>query len=146
MAGRKIFVGSLPDGVQDDLVRGQMSQYGQIEDIFIKQGCEPGRQWAFVTFASADQAQLAKQSCDRVFTFPGAERPCDVMMAKNQGMFGQQQEGMDQGGPAGGFGGGGGGAVPSKKIFVGSLPDGISEETVRAEFMKIGRASCRERV
>ena len=90
MAGRKIFVGSLPDGVQDDLVRGQMSQYGQIEDIFIKQGCEPGRQWAFVTFASADQAQLAKQSCDRVFTFPGAERPCDVMMAKNQGstMFG----------------------------------------------------------
>lgn len=136
MAGRKIFVGSLPDGVQDELVRTQMSQFGQIEDIFIKQGCEPGRQWAFVTFATADQAQLAKQSCDRIVTFPGADRPCDVMIAKNQGMFGQQQEGMDQGGAAGGFAAGG--LAAPKKIFVGSLPDGISEETVRAEFMKYG--------
>merc|ERR1719401_496639 len=34
-------------------------------------------------------AQLAKDATDRILQFPGTDRPCDVMVAKNQGMFGQ---------------------------------------------------------
>jgi len=125
MAGRKIFVGSLPDGIDAESLQLEFSKYGIVEDVFVKPNCEPGRQWAFVTFQSQEQAQLAKDSCDRILTFPGAARACDVMLAKNQGMFGQEPLG-------------GGQPDAPKKIFVGSLPDGIQESTLRAEFSGFG--------
>jgi len=53
-----------------------------VEDIFIKPNCEPTRQWAFVTFSTAEQASLAKEQTDRILQLPGAERACDVMVAK----------------------------------------------------------------
>eukprot|EP00443_Scrippsiella_acuminata_P091935 CAMPEP_0115435294 /NCGR_PEP_ID=MMETSP0271-20121206/33591_1 /TAXON_ID=71861 /ORGANISM="Scrippsiella trochoidea, Strain CCMP3099" /LENGTH=340 /DNA_ID=CAMNT_0002860759 /DNA_START=55 /DNA_END=1073 /DNA_ORIENTATION=- len=114
--GRKLFVGSLPDGIADETLIATFQQYGQIEDVFVKPGCEPGRQSAFVTFATNQQAQYAKESCDRVLTFPGAGRPCEVMIARNQGLFGQ------------GLG----------KIHVGSLPDSITEWQLRQEFSRFG--------
>mmetsp|Transcript_94783 Transcript_94783/g.210739 ORF Transcript_94783/g.210739 Transcript_94783/m.210739 type:complete len:421 (-) Transcript_94783:80-1342(-) len=146
-AGRKIFVGSLPQNISDATLRATFQQYGQIEDVFIKPGCDVGRQWAFVTFAEQAQASKAKECCDRILTFPGADRPCDVMLARNQG----------EGGP-----GGGGARAPdplvpttlavaavpatgtqvlpdsAKKIFVGSLPDGIDAQTLQNEFSKYG--------
>mmetsp|Transcript_4667 Transcript_4667/g.10960 ORF Transcript_4667/g.10960 Transcript_4667/m.10960 type:complete len:378 (+) Transcript_4667:91-1224(+) len=132
---RKVFVGSLPNGISDITLRATFQQYGQIEDVFVKQGCEPGRQWAFVTFATPEQAQFAKESCDRILTFPGMDRPCDVMVAKNQGMFGQQSldsistasapQSPSDAGP--------------KKIFVGSLPDGIQDSQLRTEFSRYGQ-------
>mmetsp|Transcript_95764 Transcript_95764/g.249504 ORF Transcript_95764/g.249504 Transcript_95764/m.249504 type:complete len:424 (-) Transcript_95764:87-1358(-) len=138
MSGRKIFVGSLPDGVSEATLRSTFQSYGQIEDTYIKQGCEPGRQWAFITFATAEQAMSAKEQCDRALTFPGMDRPCDVMVARNQGMYGQPSEG----------GGGGGSwhqqqAAPAaaegpRKIFVGSLPDGTTAEQLQIEFCKYG--------
>jgi RNA recognition motif-containing protein len=132
MAGRKIFVGSLPDGCQEETVRNEFGKYGEIEEIFIKEKAEPGRQWAFVTYATAQQAQDAKDGSDRVLQFPGAERPCDVMIAKNQGKFGQTNDGSSASAPA---------AAGPKKIFVGSLPDNITEEAVREEFSKFGQIS-----
>ncbi|CAK0808414.1 unnamed protein product [Prorocentrum cordatum] len=87
MSGRKIFVGSLPDGVSEATLRSTFQSYGQIEDgtdTYIKQGCEPGRQWAFITFATAEQAMSAKEQCDRALTFPGMDRPCDVMVARTE--------------------------------------------------------------
>lgn len=134
MASRKIFVGSLPHGVSEEMLRATFHPYGRIDDVFVKQGCEPGRQWAFVTFSDPSEAQLAKEQCDRILTFPGQDRPCDVMVAKNQGMFGQ--------------GSNPGAAAPQadftsssnapKKIFVGSLPDGIQESQLREEFSRYG--------
>ena len=61
MAGRKIFVGSLPNNISDPALRAEFSKYGQVEEVFVKPGCESGRQWAFVTFATAEQAQHAKE-------------------------------------------------------------------------------------
>jgi len=158
---RKIFVGSLPLGIADGVLRTEFAKYGQVEEVFVKPGCEVGRQWAFVTFASAEQAAFARDACDRILTFPGSDRPCDVMPAKNQGMFGQGGEAG--GGAGGGYGGlagyqqaaavavgaNGSGAIykatsatpqsaQAKKIFVGSLPDDITEGALRAEFAKYG--------
>mmetsp|Transcript_66521 Transcript_66521/g.124072 ORF Transcript_66521/g.124072 Transcript_66521/m.124072 type:complete len:521 (+) Transcript_66521:87-1649(+) len=134
MAGRKVFVGSLPHNITDEALRDEFNKYGNVEEVFVKPGCEPGRQWAFVTFATPEQAQFAKEQCDRILQFPGTARPCDVMVAKNQGMFGQQSNAAD--GPP---------AYPTavasnapKKIFVGSLPDGIGDAALRDEFSKYG--------
>jgi len=134
MAGRKIFVGSLPDGSQADTIRSEFSRYGTVQDIFVKQNCESGRQWAFVTFSSPEEAQLAKDSADRTLMFPGALKACDVMVAKNQGKFGQAgEEGGAIAPVLSGLGGGG-----AKKIFCGSLPDSITEQALRDEFCKYG--------
>mmetsp|Transcript_2097 Transcript_2097/g.5126 ORF Transcript_2097/g.5126 Transcript_2097/m.5126 type:complete len:564 (-) Transcript_2097:387-2078(-) len=161
MAGRKIFVGSLPANVTDAQLRVEFGKYGQVEDVFVKPNCEPTRQWAFITFASSEQAQFAKEACDRILVFPGHDRACDVMLAKHQGMFGQNYEPghlakMAVAAQTEGWGANAASplvvAPPSvyqaappmpssnraTKIFVGSLPDGISEAAVRAEFSKYG--------
>uniref|UniRef100_A0A7S1LGZ5 Uncharacterized protein n=1 Tax=Alexandrium catenella TaxID=2925 RepID=A0A7S1LGZ5_ALECA len=132
MAPRKVFVGSLPNGVSDIAIRATFQQYGQIEDVYVKQGCEPGRQWAFVTFATPEQAQFTKESCDRILIFPGCDRPCEVMMAKNQGLFGQQSLEGGAAAPAPGNDG-------PRKCFVGSLPDGITDAQLRTEFSRYGQ-------
>jgi len=145
-APRKIFVGSLPDWITEEVLRSQFGAFGSITDVFVKQGCEPGRQWAFVTFTQPAEAQLAKESCDRILVFPGCEKPCEVTLARNQGLFGQEP-----------MSGGGGHGAPQmmhaqavnqrqpasfshgpRKIFVGSLPDGITENDLRAEFSRFG--------
>jgi RNA recognition motif-containing protein len=144
-AGRKLFVGSLPNGIDESTLREEFSRFGLVEDVYIKPNCESGRQWAFVTMGAPDEAQSAKEQCDRILHVPGADRPCDVMVAKNQGMFGQAGEtgGLDNG-QYGGHAGCTG--LPEQqfsntaptKIFVGSLPDGITDSALRAEYSKYG--------
>jgi len=141
---KKIFVGSLPDDIDETSLRAEFSKYGEILEVFVKTGCEPGRQWAFITFASPEQAQYAKQSTDRVLMFAGAQRACEVTFARNQGMFGQESTAAAQA-PQYAT------AVASyqpqlqpvavdgpRKIFVGSLPDSITDASIRAEFSKYG--------
>mmetsp|Transcript_103127 Transcript_103127/g.298345 ORF Transcript_103127/g.298345 Transcript_103127/m.298345 type:complete len:383 (-) Transcript_103127:168-1316(-) len=128
MAGRKVFVGSLPDNVQESALRDEFSKYGVLEDLFVKPGCEPGRQWAMVTYSSASEAQSAKEATDRILQLPGSSRPVEVMIARNQG---KAEPGA----------GGGGEAHGPKKIFVGSLPDSITETALREEFSKYGQIS-----
>jgi len=144
---KKIFVGSLPDSITDPMLRAEFSKYGQITDLFMKTNCEPGRQWSFITFATSEQAQFARNSCDKVLIFPGSERPCEVTMARHQGMFGKEsiegQPGVAM--PHGTF------AAPApvvavpvaiegpRKIFVGSLPDSITDAVLRAEYSKYGQ-------
>lgn len=157
-AGRKLFVGSLPFGIQDSQLRAEFSRFGQVEDVFIKPVSDPSKQWAFITMAAPDQAQTAKEQSDRILMFPGAERPCDVMVAKNQGMFGQSgetpppvQAGFGLNDPNAGLHHGGGGlhtdqqqsfsSVAPMKIFVGSLPDGIDDSSLRLEFSKYGNVT-----
>merc|ERR1719382_824603 len=137
---RKIFVGSLPDYATDELLRAEFGKFGQISDIFVKQGCEPGRQWAFVTFSTPESAQIAKDSCDRILMFPGAQKACEVTLAKNQGMFGQDP--MNGAGAPAKHGQAvqpfAGAPEQPRKIFVGSLPDGITDADLRAEFSRYG--------
>mmetsp|Transcript_123760 Transcript_123760/g.385384 ORF Transcript_123760/g.385384 Transcript_123760/m.385384 type:complete len:577 (+) Transcript_123760:97-1827(+) len=153
---RKIFVGSLPDGITDPALRAEFGKYGTVTDLFMKNNCESGRHWAFVTFASSEEAIYAKESCDRILQFPGADRPCEVTMARHQGMFGKDSDESSYGGQAGavqysaggnyGSSGAGHFATPApaivdgpRKIFVGSIPDGVDDPVLRGEFAKYGQ-------
>jgi len=136
---RKIFVGSLPDGIDEIPIRAEFDKYGQVEEVFVKPGCQPGRQWAFVTYATPEQAQHAKELCDRILHFPGSDKPCDVIFAKNQGMNGQAAPAasgyVSTAQPAANS------ALTSagpRKIFVGSLPSDIADQTLATEFGKYG--------
>ena len=91
----------------------------------VQEGCPVGKQWAFITFVHQEDALSAKEACDRKLLFEGSQRPCDVMLAKNQG---QETQGT---------------AAKATKIFVGSLPDGIDEGTVREEFGRYGQVEER---
>jgi len=147
MASRKLFVGSLPHNCDEGIIRTEFSKHGPVESVFVKKNCEPGRQWAFVTYATPEQAQNAKQLTDRILTFPGAEKACDVTVARNQGMFGQDPlvpKPVDPMAALGALGMGiPGMAMPMggeqpRKIFVGSLPDSVTDAILRAEFSKFG--------
>lgn len=131
MAGRKVFVGSLPDGAQESALRDEFAKYGVVEDVFVKPGCEPGRQWAMVTYANPAQAQQAKEATDRLLTLPGSDKPVEVMIARNQNRdsVSQTQMALPHDANSGG----------AKKIFVGSLPDSITENQIREEFSKYGQ-------
>jgi len=149
---KKLFVGSLPNGIDELTLKGEFSKFGPVESVYVKQGCEQGRQWAFVTYGSHAEAQNAKDQTDRKLTFPGHDRPCDVTLAKNQGMFGQDPivprpvdpMAAAQAAQAAAYGGMMGmpgmpaSSSQQRKIFVGSLPDSITEDVLRAEFTKYG--------
>merc|ERR1712137_856419 len=90
LAPKKVFVGSLPDGISETVLRGEFSKYGQITDCYLKTGCESGRNWAFLTFATPEQAQDVKVSCDRTLFLPGSDRACEVTFARHQGLYGQE--------------------------------------------------------
>ena len=49
-----------------------------LQEVFLKQGCEATRQWAFVTFASAEEAVSAQEQTHGVLTFEGSIRPCQA--------------------------------------------------------------------
>mmetsp|Transcript_86835 Transcript_86835/g.219009 ORF Transcript_86835/g.219009 Transcript_86835/m.219009 type:complete len:407 (+) Transcript_86835:105-1325(+) len=138
--GRKVFVGSLPDGVEEGTLRTEFAKFGHVEDIFVKPGCEPGRQWAMVTYSTAQQAQMAKEATDRILQLPGGDRPVEVMIARNQSKVEPSSDptsptpvvaAPQQAAAAG----------PPRKIFVGSLPDSITENALREEFSKYGQIS-----
>jgi len=144
---KKIFVGTLPDGIEESLLRTEFSKFGRVVDVFLKANCEPGRQWGFVTFSTPEEASFAKESCDRILVLPGANQPCEVTLAKNQGMYGQSNIGGSSQ-PQSSFGTGGGygpqgmvGTDGPSKIFVGSLPNGCNDQMLRAEFSKYGQVA-----
>jgi len=130
MAGRKLFVGSLPPNIEDYVLVTEFSKYGLVEDVFVKPNCVLGKQWAFVIMDSPEAAMLAKESCHQILRFHGTEHPCDVTFAKS---------GLDGGGcaEASTLMGGGSDNVP-RKVFVGSLPLNISDIDLRQEFSKYG--------
>lgn len=145
MSSRKIFVGSLPHKIEESVLREEYQKFGRIESIYVKPNCEVGRQWAFITYADPSEAQQAKDLTDRKLTFPGHDRPCDVTIARNQGMFGQDPISPKPVDPlAAAFASVAAPALvaqPSanpRKLFIGSLPDNITEAVLRDEFSKYG--------
>lgn len=78
----KLYVGDLPHNVVHELLWTEFSKYGVLGDVFVKPGCEVGRQWAFISFVTMEHAQHAKSMCDRKLWLPGSVRPVSVMFAR----------------------------------------------------------------
>eukprot|EP00747_Dinoflagellata_sp_TGD_P033780 gnl/TRDRNA2_/TRDRNA2_136837_c0_seq2.p1 gnl/TRDRNA2_/TRDRNA2_136837_c0~~gnl/TRDRNA2_/TRDRNA2_136837_c0_seq2.p1 ORF type:complete len:294 (-),score=27.36 gnl/TRDRNA2_/TRDRNA2_136837_c0_seq2:102-983(-) len=114
---KKLFVGSLPDGVTVDEVRTMFSKYGKIEDIFLKANCPWGRQWAFVTYSTHEEAYNAKINVDRQAYMPGCLRPIEAMFPRNH-------EPIEDERPT--------------KLFVQNLPHDITELAIRQALQKYG--------
>lgn len=51
----------------------------------MKQNCDAGRQWGFVTFSTANEAMSAQEQTNGLLTFQNSSRPCEVTLARNQG-------------------------------------------------------------
>eukprot|EP00747_Dinoflagellata_sp_TGD_P120400 gnl/TRDRNA2_/TRDRNA2_173236_c0_seq2.p1 gnl/TRDRNA2_/TRDRNA2_173236_c0~~gnl/TRDRNA2_/TRDRNA2_173236_c0_seq2.p1 ORF type:complete len:302 (-),score=26.59 gnl/TRDRNA2_/TRDRNA2_173236_c0_seq2:223-1128(-) len=79
----KLFVGSLPDNIPEQMLREYFSKFGHVEEVFVKPFCPIGQQFAFVTMSDYDEALDAKNQCDRRVVFEGC-RPIEVMFARTQ--------------------------------------------------------------
>ena len=78
--GRKIWVGNLHQGVSKEALFQAFSRYGDVQDVFM-----PLRSWAFVTFATSQQATDAKESCDRRLILPGSRLAVKVQWPRGRG-------------------------------------------------------------
>ena len=103
-AGRKIFIGGVPFGVDQHMVKEDFMQYGDIEDVYLPTDRETGklRGFAFVTFRDSRDAHDA---CGAMHGRDYHGRQITVNIAKPRDGGG----GGSSGGKGGGKGGGGGG-------------------------------------
>eukprot|EP00929_Paragymnodinium_shiwhaense_P102871 TRINITY_DN660_c0_g1_i2.p1 TRINITY_DN660_c0_g1~~TRINITY_DN660_c0_g1_i2.p1 ORF type:complete len:634 (-),score=136.49 TRINITY_DN660_c0_g1_i2:120-2021(-) len=74
----KLMINSLPDDISEILLRAEFSRYGQILEVRLKTDNPPGRQYAFITLGTPEQASSAKDATHQVLMFPGARAPCQV--------------------------------------------------------------------
>ena len=61
--GRKVFVGGIPFGVEQNDIRQDFGKFGDIEDVYLPTDRETGklRGFGFITFGSARDAEEASQ-------------------------------------------------------------------------------------
>ena len=62
--GRKVFVGGIPFGVENDAIREEFGKYGEIEDVYLPMDRDTGklRGFGFVTFKDSHDARDAAES------------------------------------------------------------------------------------
>jgi len=108
MAGQtKLFIGTIPVGTTEAMLRREFERFGQVTEIFLKHDtANEGRMWGFLSYADAQSAAIAVSSLHEKLMLPGSVRPCAVSFARQaanprggKGGF----SGMDA---LGGFGGG----------------------------------------
>lgn len=81
----KIFVGSIPHTVTEDHLRGEVSQYGRITELFyMKDETQKCRGWAFVTYSTRDEAIKAINALDAKLVFHGCERAIEARFANQK--------------------------------------------------------------
>eukprot|EP00929_Paragymnodinium_shiwhaense_P009034 TRINITY_DN113060_c0_g1_i1.p2 TRINITY_DN113060_c0_g1~~TRINITY_DN113060_c0_g1_i1.p2 ORF type:complete len:266 (-),score=82.22 TRINITY_DN113060_c0_g1_i1:406-1203(-) len=114
----KIFIGGLPPGLQTEEVKAHFDRFGAITDAIVMRD----RNFGFVTFQDPESVQAALQE---KHSFQGQE----ITVKQADG----------KGGPGGKGGGGAKGAgPPTKKIFLGGLPQNCEDDRVRGYFAAYG--------
>jgi len=100
---RKVFVGGIPFGVDQNVVREDFMQYGEIEDVYLPTDRDTGklRGFAFVTYRDSRDAHDA---CGAMHGRDYHGRQITVNIAKPRGP--RDNEGKGGGPPVGGGGGG----------------------------------------
>jgi len=141
----KLFVGSIPQGMNEAMLREKFSETGQVAEVFLKNdSSDPLRMWGFVTYISPEGAALAVASFNEKMVFPNSTRALSVSFARSGGgptaASGQLMDpmtGIPQPQPSGQVGGG----IGPTKLFIGSIPIGSTKEILKAEFEKFGPVS-----
>eukprot|EP00927_Polykrikos_kofoidii_P035024 TRINITY_DN29606_c0_g3_i2.p1 TRINITY_DN29606_c0_g3~~TRINITY_DN29606_c0_g3_i2.p1 ORF type:complete len:470 (-),score=76.30 TRINITY_DN29606_c0_g3_i2:591-2000(-) len=108
--GTKLFLGTLPVGTTEALLRAEFERFGPVTEIFLKHdAADPNRMWGFLTFADTQSAAMAVSSLHEKLMLPGSSRPVAVSFAKATG--GSRGGGGGYGCQGGfcGYGGKGGG-------------------------------------
>eukprot|EP00931_Biecheleriopsis_adriatica_P102810 TRINITY_DN77732_c0_g1_i1.p1 TRINITY_DN77732_c0_g1~~TRINITY_DN77732_c0_g1_i1.p1 ORF type:complete len:357 (+),score=60.00 TRINITY_DN77732_c0_g1_i1:32-1102(+) len=116
---RRLFVGRLTSTTKEEDLRQAFGQYGAITDVRLL--TEKGV--AFVTFERWTSAQKALQAMDGNSTLPSSPQPMAVYFAEKSGSRGDKSyaKGCD-----------------NSRIFVGSLPEGFTDELLKQTFGGFG--------
>lgn len=80
----KLFIGTIPVGTTEAMLRTEFEKYGQVVEIFLKyDGTDSGRMWGFLTYADAQSAAVAVSALHEKLMLPGSVRPCAVSFARS---------------------------------------------------------------
>merc|ERR1719217_1787366 len=80
----KLFVGSIPQGTTESMLREEFERFGPVVEIFLKSdNTEEGRMWAFVTYGDSEQARMAAETLHEKLVFPNSSRACAVTIARS---------------------------------------------------------------
>src|SRR6188472_744878 len=138
---RKLFVAGLPDSITEDVLRQLFEATGgNVVEVSLPKDRATGRPrgFGFVTLATVDEANSARESLDG--SFQGGKsisvRPFQAEPPRRE-VRPMGGPGMGPGGPpsggmgGGGMGGGGGPAgAPDRTLYVGNLPYDATVEEV----------------
>lgn len=131
----KLFVGSVPAGTTNESLRVEFEKFGPVVDVFLKNDkAEPGRMWGFVTYQDATSAAAAVAALHERLVLPGGSRPCAVSFARNS----QAQHSMAAANLAQAAINPNAGQT---KLFIGTIPAGTTEATLRSEFERYGQVT-----
>lgn len=150
--GRKLFVGGLPDVIGEDVLRQLFEATGgSVVDISLPRDRNTGRPrgFAFVTMASAEEAQVARRSLDRSSQSGRVISVREFHSESKQGPErGPRRDHPDGPGGGAGFGAGPaprqgpppGGADRSndKTLYVSNLPYDAAREELESLFSGVG--------
>lgn len=81
----KIFVGSIPGGVTEDQVRAEANQHGRVTELYyLPDQTQQNRGWAFITYATREEAIRAINAMDTKLVFPGGDRAVEARFANQK--------------------------------------------------------------
>ncbi|KAF8821374.1 clustered-asparagine-rich protein [Cardiosporidium cionae] len=89
---RKVWIGSIPSTVDETEFYDAMSQYGEVSELFYRRDTTGSRGWAFVTFATNEEATSAIRAVDGRLKFLGSDRPVGARFANNKEVGGYKQQ------------------------------------------------------
>lgn len=79
----KLFIGTIPVGTTEAMLRQEFEKYGQVTEIFLKNdGTDSQRMWGFLSYADPQSAAVAVSSLHEKLMLPGSMRPCAVSFAR----------------------------------------------------------------
>ena len=148
---RKLFVAGLPDSITEDVLRQLFEATGgNVVEVSLPKDRATGRPrgFGFVTLATTDEANAARQELDG--SFQGGKsisvRPFQAEPPKREGRPMGGPGGAPGGGGMGGGGMGGGGmgggmgpaGAPDRTLYVGNLPYDASQEEVESMITATG--------
>eukprot|EP00929_Paragymnodinium_shiwhaense_P118431 TRINITY_DN90357_c0_g1_i1.p1 TRINITY_DN90357_c0_g1~~TRINITY_DN90357_c0_g1_i1.p1 ORF type:complete len:580 (+),score=95.61 TRINITY_DN90357_c0_g1_i1:93-1832(+) len=164
-APAKVFVGSIPLNCPEDIVRNEFAKFGTVTHFYMKNDPSgPQRSWCFVTYTAREEGQAAIEGTGGKLILPGASTPCEVSWARAAQQGGPPPAVMPGtninmpppmpipgAAPAPGALAAAGSEVATlastaqsqlvsgpTKLFVGSIPVGITKDMIHQEFSKYG--------